>query len=383
MRGIAAAIKLEEVVYGHMTEINGKFKMRATEVTCAPGGFLGIHHHVGPGIRYVISGEVAFPRAGVPRSIRPETKRDDQRVGSERILPKDWAPDGHSAQAVAASGIEIKLEKFAPVAKEIAFSHDVLCWPMCTRFIMAFAPLVSRLSAPLIALFVTFAAIHAPVHAAEDLRKVTVVSFGLFGDQGVFRREATGAAQIVGSRFGHGSVVVRFNTKKGGGATVEALAATLNAEAKKMNGESDILFLVLTSHGSPDGLAVVAGRLTEILKPSTLAEMLDQTGVRHKVVIISACYSGVFIPHLANADTLVITAADADHASFGCEDKAKWTYFGDAFFNNALRQTKTLKDAFLLARTLVSKRELRQGFDPSHPQMAGGANVESLLVARP
>jgi quercetin dioxygenase-like cupin family protein len=51
MRDIAAAIKLEEVVYGHMTEINGKFKMRATEVTFAPGGFLGTHHHVGHGIR--------------------------------------------------------------------------------------------------------------------------------------------------------------------------------------------------------------------------------------------------------------------------------------------------------------------------------------------
>jgi hypothetical protein len=62
---------------------------------------------------------------------------------------------------------------------------------------------------------------------AEGLRKVTVVSFGLFGDQGVFRREATGAAQIVGSRFGHGSVVVRFNTKTGGGATIKSLAATL------------------------------------------------------------------------------------------------------------------------------------------------------------
>jgi Peptidase C13 family len=111
--------------------------------------------------------------------------------------------------------------------------------------------------------------------------------------------------------------------------------------------------------------------------------MLDQTGVQHKVVIISACYSGVFIPRLANSDTLVITAADADHASFGCEDKAQWTYFGDAFFNIALRQSKTLKDAFFLARTLVSKRELRQGFDTSHPQMAGGENVESLLVARP
>jgi hypothetical protein len=242
---------------------------------------------------------------------------------------------------------------------------------------------MSRPSAPFIALFLMSAMTYAPVHAAEGLRKVTVVSFGIFGDQGVFRREATGAAQIVESRFGHGSVVVRFNTKTGGGATIKSLAATLQAEAIKMDRGSDILFLVLTSHGSPDGLAITAGRRAETLKPSTLAEMLDQTGGQHKVVIISACYSGIFIPPLANAYTLVITAADADHASFGCEDKAHWTYFGDAFFNIALRQSKTLKDAFLLARTLVSKRELRQGFDPSHPQMAGGEKVEPLLVARP
>jgi hypothetical protein len=93
--------------------------------------------------------------------------------------------------------------------------------------------LLRPLGAPLIALFMTFAGMHSPVHAAEELRKVTVVSFGLFGDQGVFRREATGAAQIVGSRFGHGPVFVRFNTKKGGDATVERLEATLNAEAGK------------------------------------------------------------------------------------------------------------------------------------------------------
>ena len=103
-----------------------------------------------------------------------------------------------------------------------------------------------------------------------------------------------------------------------------------------MDRDSDILILFLTSHGSPDGLAITAGRRAETLAPSALAEMLDQTGVRHKVVIISACYSGVFIPRLANSDTLVITAADAGHASFGCEDnKAQWTYFGDALFNIA------------------------------------------------
>jgi hypothetical protein len=115
----------------------------------------------------------------------------------------------------------------------------------------------------------------------------------------------------------------------------------------------------------------MAGRLAETLTPSNLADMLDRTGVRHKVVIISACYSGVFIPRLADADTLVITAVDANHSSFGCRDKAEWTYFGDAFFNVALRRAESLNDAFLLARSLVLKREQRQGFDPSRPQMAG------------
>jgi hypothetical protein len=251
------------------------------------------------------------------------------------------------------------------------------------RFAVMFGFVICRLSAPLVAFFLAVAPMFAAVHAAEEHRRVTVVSFGLFGGQGVFRREATSAAEIVASRFGADPVVVRFNTKRGGNATVETLAATLQAEAKKMNGDSDILFLILTSHGSRDGLAVNAGRLAETLKPSDLAEMLERTGIRHKVVVISACYSGVFIPRIADADTLVITAADANHPSFGCEDRAKWTYFGDAFFNNALRRAKTLKEAFLLARSLVAKRELREGFEPSQPQMAGGGNVEPLLVARP
>jgi Peptidase C13 family len=248
---------------------------------------------------------------------------------------------------------------------------------------MTIRSLVGRLSLAVVGLLLTFAPTVTSLHAAENTGKTTVVSFGLFGDQGVFRREATGAAQIVASRFGAESVVVKSNTRTGGNATAETLATTLQAEAKKMNGDRDILFLILTSHGSRDGLAVVAGRVAETLKPSSLSEMLGRTAVRNKVVVISACYSGVFIPRLADADTLVITAADANHPSFGCEDKAKWTYFGDAFFNTALRRSNHLKDAFLMARSLVLRRELREGFEPSHPQMAGGEKVEPLLVARP
>lgn len=106
MRGITAAIKLDEVVYGHMTEINGKFKMRATEVTFAPGGFLGVHHHVGPGIRYVLSGEVAFTEGGqttiykageyffetgnLAHTAENKTKMPLLILFVE-ILPKDWS----------------------------------------------------------------------------------------------------------------------------------------------------------------------------------------------------------------------------------------------------------------------------------------------------
>ena len=242
---------------------------------------------------------------------------------------------------------------------------------------------ISRLGAPLIALVLTIVPTVSPVQAAEDAPKVSVVSFGLFGDQGVFRSEATGAARVVAGRFGSGPVDVQYNSKKGGRATIEALAASLQAAANRMDAENDVLFVILTSHGSPDGLAVKAGRLTQTLTPSTLAGMLARTGVRHKVVVISACYSGVFIPRLANPDVLVITAADADHPSFGCEDKARWTYFGDAFFNVALRRAKNLKEAFVVARALVRKRELRERFEPSNPLMAGGTNVQPLLIANP
>jgi Peptidase C13 family len=244
---------------------------------------------------------------------------------------------------------------------------------------MTFGAWIRRLGGPLVAVALTIAL--APVRA--DPAKVGVISFGLFGDQGVFKSEATGAAQVVASRFEAGPVNVHYNSRKGGGATVESLARALQEAARGLDPEKDVLFLILTSHGSPDGLAVKAGRLEQTLTPPDLASMLGATGVRHKVVVISACYSGVFIPRLANPDVLVITAADSDHPSFGCMDKAKWTYFGDAFFNVALRQPVSLNDAFLNARSLVRKRELRERFEPSNPLMAGGEHVLPLLVGRP
>ncbi|MBV9968845.1 MAG: peptidase C13, legumain asparaginyl peptidase [Xanthobacteraceae bacterium] len=238
-------------------------------------------------------------------------------------------------------------------------------------------PLV-RFTAALSAILL--AGILAGTARAADGHKVVVAAFGLWADQSVFESEAKGAADILAKRFGGTDVVVRANSRWETQATNETVASTLDAVAKSMDAENDILLVIFTSHGSRGGLAVKSGYTEETLSPWLLQATLRYTGVRHKVIIVSACYSGIFIP-LAGPDTLVITAADATHPSFGCRDGAEWTYFGDAFFNTAMRRATSLREAFNVARKLVRKRELSEGFEPSNPQIAGGQNIDRLLTA--
>ena len=225
----------------------------------------------------------------------------------------------------------------------------------------------------------------APVSpvAGQRLGSARIVSFGLYGPESVFESEARRAAAVLRDWIGTGrQPTVASNGKRRASATVSTLATSLRAAAAAMDVENEVLVVVLTSHGSPEGLAIVAGRREDTLTPADLREMLDRSGAKYRAVIISACYSGVFVPALAGPRTLVITAAAADRPSFGCEDGATWTYFGDAFFNQALRTARDLPGAFAEARRLVTTRELKEGFEPSNPQMAGGAEVLPLLKRR-
>ncbi|MBM6583373.1 hypothetical protein ILT44_24535 [Microvirga sp. BT689] len=212
---------------------------------------------------------------------------------------------------------------------------------------------------------------------------VYILSFGLWGPQSVFESEAKGAARILEAQFGSkGRSIVQFNTKRRAGATPQSLMAAATAAGQVLDPAEDIVVLVLTSHGAPEGIALVAGRDTRLVTPGDVRTLLDRTRAQHRVVIVSACYSGVFARELADARTLVITAAAADKPSFGCRDGATWTYFGDAFFNKALRGERRLDIAFEQARGLVTQRERREGFDPSNPQIAGGSQVLERLKIR-
>ncbi|MGO4525773.1 C13 family peptidase [Microvirga sp. 2MCAF35] len=209
---------------------------------------------------------------------------------------------------------------------------------------------------------------------------VYILSFGLWGPQSVFESEAQGAARILETQFdGKGRSIVRVNTKRRAGATPRTLMAAATAAGQVLDPAEDIVVLVLTSHGGPEGIGLVAGRDALLVTPDNVRELLDRTRAEHRVLIVSACYSGIFARELADPRTLVITAAAADRPSFGCRDGATWTYFGDAFFNKALRREVRFDSAFETARSLVTERETREGFDPSNPQIAGGEQVLNRL----
>ena len=91
--------------------------------------------------------------------------------------------------------------------------------------------------------------------------------------------------------------------------------------------------------------------------------------------MISACYSGGFIEPLLDERTLLMTAARADRASFGCTEENEYTYFGQALYAEALRQTDDLEAAFTLAYEAVSAREQAEGHEPSEPQFGPASAV--------
>jgi hypothetical protein len=101
-----------------------------------------------------------------------------------------------------------------------------------------------------------------------------------------------------------------------------------------MDPDEDILMLFLTSHGSEDHELAVDFWPLELntIKPEDLRKALDEAGIRFRVLVISACYSGGFLPALSDDNTLIMAAAAADRQSFGCANENEYTYFGRALF---------------------------------------------------
>lgn len=225
-----------------------------------------------------------------------------------------------------------------------------------------------------------------PELLARALQKVTksrkgstdlyFVGFGGSNEQDVFMKEIRYTQRLFEDKFGaRRRALSLINSRETLAdtplASVANLQGALNAIARKMNPGEDILFLFLSSHGDKDRtLAVELDDLPmQTLTAEVLADSLKQAGIKWKVVVISACYSGGFIDSLKDDYSMIITAARADRTSFGCSNDAEFTYFGEAFFERALRDTGSFTDAFDKAKLIVSAREKKQHYTPSEPQI--------------
>jgi hypothetical protein len=214
-----------------------------------------------------------------------------------------------------------------------------------------------------------------------------VVGVAGWSDQDVFLKETERSLDIIRSRLHADGKIVKLINNEATAQThpiadVHNLAHVLRGLARRMNLDDDVLLLTLTSHGSRDGFALENESLVgRTLQPEALKAMLDDLGFKNRVLIVSACYSGVFVPVFSEPRSMVITAASATRTSFGCSNDREWTFFGDAFFAHGLNERPSLSQAFSDARGLVAKWESEKGISPSDPQIYVGEELRRRFPA--
>lgn len=212
-----------------------------------------------------------------------------------------------------------------------------------------------------------------------------VVSVGLDSDP-VFGRETREGARVLSRRYGGmGRTIVLAGTDGSAPSTlpngsITNLTLALARIAELMDKKEDVLVLYITTHGAPLGMVYHdADEGFGVLSPKRFAAILSELGIQNRLLIISACYSGVFVPALASPTTALFTAASDSRPSFGCAADNDWTFFGDAMLNHAFRKPQTLSAASDEARGLITQWETAGGVQASNPQVSIGTNVGTWL----
>ena len=213
-----------------------------------------------------------------------------------------------------------------------------------------------------------------------------VISIGLDSDS-VFARESAEAAKVLARRYGATGKTLYMSAGADDTATgapqgsPSNLATAIAAVASKMDAQEDVLILFATTHGDPVSGLAYRDKMdgAGMIAPQRLSALLDDAGIKRRMVVLSACYSGIFIPLLTNDQTVIVTAASSQRTSFGCAPGNDWTFFGDALVNNALRKPQKFDAAVAEAAQLISSWEGMLKLTPSRPQVFIGDNARIWL----
>ena len=214
-----------------------------------------------------------------------------------------------------------------------------------------------------------------------------VVAAALDSDP-VFGREAREAGRVLAQRYGaEGRTIVLAGTDgsadsnlpMGSPANIDMALARV---AELMDPVEDVLVLYTTSHGARFGIVYNdADQGFGAISPTRLWTTLSQLGIRNRLILISACYAGVFVPLLSSDTTAIVTAASSTKTSFGCQADNDWTFFGDALVNHALRKPQPLAAAADEAVKTIASWERDGRLEPSEPQVSIGAGAARWLAA--
>ena len=214
------------------------------------------------------------------------------------------------------------------------------------------------------------------------------LGFASYASQDVFKKEAMYAKDLLDSRFEtRGRSLVMINHADTANDIPLASSTNLRRMLKtiggRMNVKEDVLFVYLTSHGSEKrGLAAQLWPLSlNDIPAEKLKAYLDEAGIKWRVLLISACYSGNFVEVLKDDFTLVMTASAADKQSFGCSNARDFTYFGEAVFKDALNGERAFIPAFKNAIVAINQREAKEKLSPSSPQLSIGTKIAAKLSA--
>lgn len=220
----------------------------------------------------------------------------------------------------------------------------------------------------------------------KSIADIFFVGFAGYATEDVFSKEVDYVKQLLDERFdtqGHSiNLINHLHTLEHTPlATSTNLALTLKRIGKLMNAEEDVLLLYLTSHGSKNHeLSVSFWPLAlNDITPEKLNAMLDEAGIKWRMIVISSCYSGGFVKALQGPTTLVATAAAADKTSFGCGTESEFTYFGEAVFKEQLNRQSSFITALQQASVSIAQREAREKLGASMPQLSIGAAIEPKL----
>jgi hypothetical protein len=226
--------------------------------------------------------------------------------------------------------------------------------------------------------------------ATENRPRVFFVGFAGVASRRVFAEEIKLSAKNVAARFNvKDRQLLLLNDRRDLNVfaigTVTALTYGLKSIGQKMDPDRDILFLALSSHGSSEPAISVSNNVLSLqqLTGDDLSTALKASGIKRRIIVISACHAAAFIPVLKDPNTIIITAAAADKASFGCSDDRDLTYFGEAFYRDALPNATSIEDAFNKAKAAIALREAREGQKPSDPQAYFGSELQQVLEANP